>query len=125
MVKKGSSAKSNGSDESVPVPPTPVHPLAKSLAGLLSPMSFRDQQMCFTWAQRILYATGIALYPVAWYMETFQVFAYGIVAAFGVCCVLFVPNWYQNADPQVKFIDRAVTKPYYEELALARSPTSQ
>jgi hypothetical protein len=122
MAKKGPSKPVDG-DEAVP--PTPVHPLARSLAGLLSPMSFRDQQFSFTWAQRLMYATGIALYPVAWYMETFQVFAYGVLAAFGVCCVLFVPNWYQNADPQVKFVDRAVTKAYYAELAEAQAAASQ
>jgi hypothetical protein len=102
------------------VPPTPVHPMAKSLAGLLKPMSFRDQRTCFAWCQRILYATGLVLYPVAWYMETFRVFAYGVLLAAGVCCLLFVPNWYQHADPHITYVDCAVTKAYYDGLAEAQ-----
>lgn len=123
MTKKN--APRSDVDEGASIPATPVHPLAKALAGLSKPMSFRDQHMCFTWAQRIMYTTGVVLYPVSWYMETFRVFAYGVLAAFGLCCVLFVPNWYQNADPQVKFVDRAVTKAFYNELEEAREANPQ
>lgn len=101
------------------VPPPTVHPLARKLAALLSPMSLTDQRLCFLWSQRIMYTAGVLLYPVAWYIETFRVFAVGVLCAAGLCCVLFLPNWYQHPDPEVTYVSKATTREYYDKLQRA------
>lgn len=119
MSKSQQQVKAKSSLETPPAGGA-VHPLAQRVANILSPMSLRDQKMCSQRLHQILYGAGIVLYPIAWYMQRFTIFAVGMLAAGAVCVILFIPNWYQNRDPEVEHVPVARTAAYYQRLEALR-----
>ncbi|KAG5477109.1 hypothetical protein LSCM1_05451 [Leishmania martiniquensis] len=97
-----------------------VHPAARWVAGLFSPMSLRDQEFCATMFQRILWGSLAVSFPIAYGTGRVLITVIGLCAAVVVCIVLFVPNWYQNPDPALKYADDREVYNYYQQYEAAK-----
>ncbi|CBZ27809.1 conserved hypothetical protein [Leishmania mexicana MHOM/GT/2001/U1103] len=97
-----------------------VHPAARWVAGLLSPMSLRDQGYCTDMFQCILWGSLAVSFPIAYWMGCVLVTVIGVCAATLVCLVLFVPNWYQHPDPALKYADDMEVYGYYQQYEAAK-----
>ncbi|KAG5502972.1 hypothetical protein JKF63_04745 [Porcisia hertigi] len=97
-----------------------VHPVARWVAGLLSPMSLQDQCYCTDWFQRILWGSLAFSFPLAYFTGTVLITVGGVCAATVVCLVLFVPNWYQHSDPALKYANDTQVYHYYQQYNAAK-----
>lgn len=97
----------------------PVHPAARWLARLFSPMSLKDQEYCTQRFQRILWGSLLVSYPVAYWMGNVLITMGAVAAATVLCLVLFVPNWYQHPDP-LKYADDMDVYYYYQQYEAAK-----
>ncbi|KAK7198675.1 Microsomal signal peptidase 12 kDa subunit (SPC12) [Novymonas esmeraldas] len=105
-----------------PAAPAPqrVHPVARWVAGLLSPMSLRDQEYCTDMFQRLLWGSLLVSFPVAYWLGNILVTVGGVCGATVLCLVLFVPNWYQHPDPAMKYADDTEVYHYYQQYEAAK-----
>ncbi|KAG5477641.1 hypothetical protein CUR178_05347 [Leishmania enriettii] len=100
--------------------PRQVHPAARWVAALFSPMSLRDQEYCANMLQRILWGSLGISFPIAYWTGRVRVTLIGLCAAMVVCIVLFVPNWYQNPDPALTYADDTEVYNYYQQYEVAK-----
>ncbi|CAM39190.1 conserved hypothetical protein [Leishmania braziliensis MHOM/BR/75/M2904] len=100
--------------------PRKVHPAARWVSGLFSPMSLRDQEYCTDMFQRILWGSVVVSFPIAYWMGRVLVTVVGVCVATAVCLVLFVPNWYQRPDLALKYADDTEVHNYYQQYEAAK-----
>jgi hypothetical protein len=100
--------------------PAEVHPAASYVASLLSDMSLIDQLWSFSVGQRILTASAVLAFPVAYTIQSFRICAYAIAAALVLVLGLGLPNWRQRSDPSA-FVSEEIVDAYYTALEAARS----
>lgn len=109
-----------GPKAAAPVPSPRVHPMARQLAGLLSPMALQDQKLA-AWLCNTLMILSVAIsFPVAYWMQNILVCIYSVTAAALCCLVVCLPNWWQRRDPDLKFADDQAVWRYYKELRKVR-----
>ncbi|GET89342.1 hypothetical protein, conserved [Leishmania tarentolae] len=97
-----------------------VHPFARWVAGLLSPMSLQDQVYCSEMFMRILWGSVAVSFPIAYWMGSVLVTVVGVCTATAVCFVLYVPNWYQRPDPALQYADDTEVYNYYQQYEAAK-----
>ncbi|KAH9599475.1 Microsomal signal peptidase 12kDa subunit [Trypanosoma melophagium] len=90
-----------------------VHPVAKWVAGLYSPMSLKDQRMVASGAARTLYGSLLISLILGYVMGLVYITFYGVTAGFVVSLLLYVPNWYQREDDDQRWCDESEVKEYY------------
>lgn len=100
--------------------PSTVHPAARWVAGLFSPMSLRDQDYCADMLQRIVWGSLAVSFPIAYWLGNILVTVGGVIAAAVVCLVLFVPNWRQRPDPALQYADDTAVYHYYQQYEAAK-----
>lgn len=98
-----------------------VHPYAQKLAGLLSPMSIRDQEVASQVSTYLIFSSLIFSFPVAFWMENILISAGAITLAGVICFILFLPNWRQRKDPEMQWVSRAEVYYYYKKLEARRA----
>eukprot|EP00796_Vickermania_ingenoplastis_P009239 gene9239-6492_t len=101
-------------------PDSAVHPFAQYIAGLQSPMSFGDQVRATRISNYIIFGALGVSFPIAYLMENVLVSASAITIAGVVCCLLFLPNWWQHTDPDMKWVPNDEVYNYYQELKVRR-----
>lgn len=104
-----------------------VHPTALYVAGLVSPMSYVDQEWATWWMTKPLQGAAIVGYAVGWYFESFALTCYFVLAAAILAAVMCIPNWRQRGyyDPKadgsdgsdaMAFVDKELATVFYEKL---------
>lgn len=97
-----------------------VHPYARKLAGLLSPMSLQDQEVASRVSSYLIFSSLFFSFPVAFWMENILISAGAITLAGIISFILFLPNWRQRKDPEMQWVPRAEVYYYYKNLAARR-----
>lgn len=105
--------------------PSAVHPAARWLARLFSPMSLKDQASCADRFQRLLWGSLFLSFPVAYWLGNVLITMGAVVAATVVCLVLFVPNWYQHPDPALHYADDTAVYYYYQQYEAAKKKAKE
>ncbi|ORC89573.1 uncharacterized protein TM35_000111070 [Trypanosoma theileri] len=95
------------------IPRQHVHPIAKWVAGLFSPMSLKDQRMVLSGVARMLYGSLFISLILGYVVGLAYITFYGLAAGFAVSLLLFVPNWYQREDEDQRWCDESDVKEYY------------
>jgi hypothetical protein len=97
-----------------------VHPAARWVARLFSPMSLKDQEYCTDRFQRLLWGTLLVSFPIAYWIGNVLITVGAVCGATVVSLVLFVPNWYQHPDPLLKYADDTDVYNYYQQYEAAK-----
>lgn len=97
-----------------------VHPAARWLARLFSPMSLKDQTACTDRFQRFLWGTLFVSFPIAYWLGNVLVTMGAVCAATVISLVVFVPNWYQHPDPLLTYADDTDVYHYYQQYEAAK-----
>lgn len=111
----------NAAADPVAPPRQKVHPLAKKLAGLLSPMSLKDQEAASFWCTAILGGSLAVFFPIAYWLQSMLVVVSGVFGAALVSAAVCVPNWRQRRDEKLKFANDHHVWDYYQQLKKARA----
>lgn len=101
-----------------------VHPLAKMLADLMSPMSLKDQESANCWCTVMICGSLVVSFPVAYWLQNLFIVMFSIAGAAAVSLVVCVPNWRRRPDRSLKFADDRSVWDYYQELKKARAEAS-
>lgn len=92
-----------------------VHPIARWVSGLFSPMSLKDQSYVATVHARILWTTLCISFPIAYIADNIFITVGCVAAAVMFCLVCFVPNWLQHPDPLMTFADDTAVYYYNQQ----------
>lgn len=101
-------------------PARAVHPAARWLARLFSPMSLKDQDYCTERFQRLLWGTLFISFPIAYSLGNVLITMGAVCAVTLVSLVVFVPNWFQHPDPLLKYADDTEVYYYYQQYEAAK-----
>ncbi|CCW64304.1 unnamed protein product [Phytomonas sp. EM1] len=97
-----------------------VHPFARMVAGLLSPMSLEDQRWAYSFSCHAIFGTFIVSFPIAYAVQNVFFCVYSILVAACVSAVVCLPNWRQNIDYNLTFEADEKVDAYYKKLTAAR-----
>lgn len=98
----------------------PIHPLSRKLAGLLSPLSLKDQKYNNALSIQLIFGSLLGSFPVAYYFDNIFIAVFGIIAGTVVSLVLCLPNWWQQEDG-LQWANEDDVKAYYGQLYAARN----
>lgn len=101
-------------------PQPQVHPTASAIGRLVSTMSLKDQQWAYNLMRNSINLTGLVLFPIAYWYQTFSLFAYGVILVSVLVSIVTVPNWRQREDVE-SFVSTDITERFYDRLIKAWS----
>lgn len=116
-VKAAAAEDEQTSTDDAAAAPATVHPFARYVAGLFGPMSQCDQKWVNGVMNWLLLSAAVVGYVGGWYLNSFAITTYVVLAATAVCIVVCTPNWRQRPDADAgTWIESAAAADYYERL---------
>nr|CCC46988.1 conserved hypothetical protein [Trypanosoma vivax Y486] len=91
-----------------------VHPIARWVAGLLSPMCLRDQRMLSSLVSRSMFGAALISFVSGYVLENVHLTFYGVAAAGVAMFAVSCPNWRQREDEEQRWCDEGMVKAYYD-----------
>lgn len=116
------SSKSVGAAEKskLNAPSSSLHPFARKIKNLFSPMSIKDQALVDFWLMPIIGSALLISFPVAYVYENVLISVISLFVAWIACMFAFLPNWRQSKDDDMNWVSATEYYAYYQLLLKSR-----